>query len=763
MVATREDLATQTPYKVIGTRPIRPDGLEKVTGRALYGADINLPGMLYGAVLRSPHAHARIKAIRTDKAAALPGVHAIITHADLPPVADKIQNLGETAVNTAELQKNILARDKVLYRGHAVAAVAATSLRIAQEALQLIEVDYEVLPPVLDVRAAMQPDAPLLDENRRTRTLAGLSDQPSNIASHIQFKLGDVEAGFAQADIVIEREFTTKMVHQGYIEPHNGTAMWNPDGTLTIWTSTQGQFSIRNQCAEILQHPINLIRVIPMEIGGGFGGKIPVYLEPLAALLSRKSGRPVKMTMSRTEEFEASGPTSGSYIKLKMGVTKAGKIVAAQATLAYEAGAFPGSSVAAGCMCMLAAYDIPNLQLDGYDVVVNKPKVAAYRAPGSPAATFAAESVVDELAELLGMDPLEFRLQNASKEGTRTARGTPHPRIGNIEVLEAAKNSPHYQSKLEPSPTGKLRGRGVANGYWFNAGLKSSVAVSVNPDGTVNLTEGSPDIGGTRASLAMQLAETLGIPYSDVRPAVVDTDSVGHNDVTGGSRVTFASGLAVYEAAQDVLRQLRQRAAQIWSCDPSEVDYQDGTFSCRSDPSKRLTFKELAGRLHTTGTPVMGRAQVAPSAPGPAFCVQIIDVEVDPETGKTDILRATAVQDVGRAIHPSYVEGQIQGGMAQGIGWALNEEYYYTPEGALANASFLDYRMPTALDLPLIETILVEVPNPSHPYGVRGVGEVPIVAPLAAVANALYRATGKRFRDLPINPGRILQALHGIE
>jgi xanthine dehydrogenase molybdenum-binding subunit len=746
-------------FKVIGTRPVRPDGVDKVTGRAQYGADIRLPGMLYGKILRSPHAHARIVSIDTSKAAALPGVKAIVTGRDLPVAADRVEDLGEGAANLRDLSHNVLAGPKALYRGHAVAAVAATSPHIAQEALDLIDVRYEILPPVLDVRDAMRADAPLLDENRRTKSLAGVGDTPSNVAQHLQFVYGDVEQGFAECDVVVEREFTTKMVHQGYIEPHASTAMVNQDGQITIWTSTQGAFPVRAQVSEILRLPVSKIKVVPTEIGGGFGGKIPVYLDPVAVLLSQQTGKPVKIQMDRTEVFEGTGPTSGSYIKIKMGAKQDGTIRACDAYFAYEAGAYPGSAVGAGCMTALAPYNIEHAVINGYDVVVNKPKTAAYRAPGAPAAAFAVEQVVDELAEKLNIDPLRFREQNSSHEGTRGPGGRPFPRIGHQECVQAALATPHYNQPLE----GPNKGRGVASGFWFNAGLKSSVTATINQDGTVNLIEGSTDIGGTRASLAMQLAETLGIGYEDVKPEVVDTDSVGYNDVTGGSRVTFASGWAAYEVGMKLRQELCERAAKIWECAVDEVEYVDGGVRHRTDSSKWISFKDLAGQLLKTGATIAASASVAPVGVGGAFGTHICDVEVDPETGKVTVLRYTVVQDVGTAVHPSYVEGQMQGGAVQGIGWALNEEYYYDDNGRMVNASYLDYRMPTTLDVPNIETVIVEVPNPGHPFGVRGVGEVPIVPPLPALANAVYRATGQRQYQLPMSPRRILETTLGLE
>ncbi len=746
-------------YSVIGTRPIRPDGVEKVTGKAQYGADIHLPGLVHAKVLRSPHAHARILSIDTTGAENYPGVLAVLTHKDLPTAADKMEELGESAVNLLEVSENILASRKVLYRGHAVAAVAAASPHVAELALAQIRVEYEVLPPVLDVRDAMRDDAPILNEARRTKTLMTreVGDKPSNIASYNKFEGGDIEAAFADADVVVEREFTTKMVHQGYIEPHSSTGNWNSDGTLTIWTSTQGAFAVRGLVAEVLKLPVSHVKVVPMEIGGGFGGKTPIYLDPIVALLSKKTSRPVKASMNRAEVFEATGPTSGTCMKLKA-AAKGDRLTAVQATLCYEAGAFPGSSVGAGSMTMLSPYNIDNFQINAYDVVVNKPKTAAYRAPGAPAAAFAIESVVDELAKRQKIDPLEFRRVNASRQGTRMVNGIAFPRIGNEEVVEAAINSPHYRSPIE----GPNRGRGVASGYWFNGGMQSSVVVAVNSDGTINLIEGSTDIGGTRASLAMQLAETLGVDYETIRPSVVDTDSIGHNDVTGGSRTTFASGLAVYEAGMDIRRQMVARAAKLWGVAEEDVVYEAGVLRCTKDSTKELTFKEMAAQSARTGGPIAGKASLLARGAGGAFATHIVDVEVDPDTGKVTILRYTAIQDVGTAIHPSYVEGQIQGGAVQGIGWALNEEYFYDETGRLANASFLDYRMPTTLDVPNIDTILVEVPNPGHPYGVRGVGEVPIVPPLAAIANAIADATGHRFTDLPMSPRRLVEELNGL-
>jgi xanthine dehydrogenase molybdenum-binding subunit len=749
--------APTTPkFRVIGTRPIRPDGIDKVTGRARYGADFNFPDMLYGRILRSPHAHAIIKSINVEKALKLPGVKAIVTSADLPEADKRPWPLGEQSVVPYYLSCNVLARDKVLYDGHAIAAVAAVDPHIAEEALGLIEVEYELFPPVMSVDEAMRPDAPILLPELRNKEDG---DKPTNVAGHVQFKRGDIEAGFKAADYVVERQFKTEMVHQGYIEPHAAVGLYNPDGHATIYCCTQGSFTVRTLTAAVLGIPEGNIKVVPSEIGGGFGGKTTIYLEPIAVLLAMKTGRPVKMTMSRAEILRASGPTSGSKIRVKMGATKDGKITAAQVWMAYQAGAFPGSPVGAAAMTMLAPYDLSNLLIDGYDVVVNRPKTAAYRAPGTTNAAFAVESVVDELAERCKMDPLEFRIKNGAREGTRQPFGPAFKRIGFIETCEAIRNSEHYKSKLE----GPNRGRGVAAGFWFNAGMQSTASVYLNGDGTASVVTGSVDIGGSRASMAMIAAEVLGLSFDEVRPIVADTDSIGYTDVTAGSRVTFATGTAVFNAAHDALRQVKERAAKLWECKPEDIEYQPGILSLKTNgkPAVTMTLKELASQFMRTGGPIVGSASVSTGGAGvsPAFAVALVDVEVDPATGKTQILRVTIAQDCGKAIHPSYVEGQMQGGTAQGIGWALNEEYFYDREGKLRNTGLLDYRMPTCLDLPSIETILVEVPNPNHPLGVRGVGEVSIVPPPAAIANAIYRATGVRMRSLPMSPHRVLKAI----
>ena len=737
-------------YKWVGTRPIRPDGLDKVTGKAQFGADLTLPGMLFGKVVRSPHAHARILSIDTSTAESMLGVKAVITGSDFPDLA-----ANGAYPSDIDVANNAIARDKVLYEGHVVAAVAATTRELAEAAAKAVDVSYEVLPHVLTVDEAMADNAPLLHENMMTKGVEPAPEQPSNIASRIVHERGDLEQGFGEADVVIEREFTTKPVHQGYIEPHAAVADANNDGRANIWCSSQGHFAMRAYTATVLGVSQGTLKVTAAEIGGGFGGKTVIYLEPLAVRLSQRAGRPVKLVMDRDEVFRATGPTSGTRIKVKMGISNGGELTAAEVWMAFEAGAYAGSPVGAAGMTVIAAYDIPHFLVEGYDVVCNKPRVAAYRAPGAPMAAFAVESVLDELARSIDMDPIEVRLANAAVEGTQASYGPKFPRIGFVETLEAIKEHPNYTAELGPN-----QGRGVAAGFWFNAGMNSSATVHINENGTATVVTGSPDIGGSRQSMALMAAEELGIPYESIKPVVADTETVGFNDVTGGSRVTLATGAAVVDACRLVIEDLRARAAKTWDVEIDQVEWVDGQAQHVDGSQPPLSLNALAAKSGRTGGPISANASLNARGVGAAFSAQLCDVEVDPETGVTRVVRYLTAQDAGRAISPDYVEGQMQGGVVQGIGWGLNEEYIHNENGGMENPSFLDYRMPVASDLPMIECSIVEVPNPAHPYGVRGVGEVGIVPPMAALGNAIKDATGVRLTDLPMTPIKVLEALN---
>jgi len=734
-------------FRLIGTRPDRPDGLDKVTGRARYGADIAAPGMLWGAVVRSPHAHARIVKIDTSKAEALDSVKAVVTRADFP-----------TGLTGEEwnLQENTIAGEVALYDGHAVAAIAATSQVAAQDAARLIEVEYEVLPHVTDVDDAIKPDAPAIRPGAADATVP--EGSPPNVVRYMEFGHGDVDAGFAEADLVMENTYKTEATHQGYIEPHACMGQLGSDGKGEMWVCTQGQWFIRKMCTDVLGLDTAQLRVTPSEIGGGFGGKTTIFMEPLSLALSRKAGgRPVKIVMTRAEVMRATGPTASASMDVKIGMKKDGTLTAARAEFRMQGGAFPGAPVDMALYCAFAGYKVPAVQHIGYDVLANRPKCAAYRAPGSPMGAFAVESLMDEMCRELGLDPIDVRLKNAVKEGDKASYGPKFGSIGLIETLEAAKAHPNYQAKLGPN-----QGRGVASGYWFNHGGETSVSMAISEDGTAQVSIGTPDIGGLRASISLMTAETLGIPYEDVRVNVVETGALGVNEPTHGSRATFASGKAAVIAAKQAIGEMCRRAAKEWGIEPEAVEWVAGAAQPAGPNAGKfppMTIAEIAGKMGSTGGPISGHHESVPEGVGASFGTHVVDVEVDPETGRTTILRYLVVQDAGRAIHPSYVEGQYQGGAAQGIGWALNEEYVYGDDGKLQNPVFLDYRVPVASDLPMIDTVIVEVPNPGHPYGVRGVGETGITPPLPAIANAIQAASGARVRHLPMNPPRVLAAI----
>lgn len=739
-------------FKSIGTRPIRPDGVDKVTGRAQYGADFNMPGQLVGRILRCPHAHAKIKSIDTSKAKKLAGVKAVITAADLPDLTN-----GDAGLY--DVLDNCMARDKAHYDGHAVAAVAATDVQTAKKALKLIKVEYEILPHVTDIDEAVKLSAPLVHENVFTKGVTPKPDKPSNITERVQYGHGDVGEGFKHADVIVERSYKTEQTHQGYIEPHACVANVNSDGTGELWVCTQGHFTYRQLCARLLGMDISQLRVTASEIGGGFGGKTHVWGEPIALALSRKAGRPVKMVMSREEVFRGTGPTSATSIDVKIGAKKDGTITAALATMRYSGGAYTGPWAELGAQTAFACYDLEHVETVGYEVLVNCPKTASYRAPSAPMAAFAVESAIDELAQEIGMDALELRIKNAAKEGTRSSYGPVYGPMGMGPTLEAAKVHPHMKA-----PLGKNQGRGVASGFWFNIGGQTCIDLNIGSDGSVTLAVGTVDIGGSRASLALVAAEEIGVPYEQVKVIIADTASLGFNDTTEGSRGTFSSSLAIIRAARDATQMLRKRAAEMWDIPVDDVIWEDGMAKAKGNghgnlPS--LSLKEIAAAAPNTGGPIAGHSEIVADGAGVSFGTHICDIEVDPETGATKVLRYTVIQDAGKAVHPTYVEGQYQGGAAQGIGWALNEEYIYGEDGRLQNPGFLDYRIPVCSDLPMIDTQIVEIPNPNHPYGVRGVGETSIVPPLAAVAIAVSSATGVRMTHIPMSPPRILAAIDG--
>ncbi len=739
--------------KIVGTNPVKHDGPDKVMGRAKFSADYFVPGMLYGKILRSPHPHAIIKSIDTSKAEALPGIKSVVTGEDFPfiPVESP----------AGEMTRISMAREKALHDGHPVAAVAATSEAIAKRALKLIEVDYEILPHVIELDDAMKPDAPILHDHVRTKGVEGAEDKSTNISERLELSMGDVEKGFAEADVIIEREFDTRPMHQSYIEPQGCVGSWGEDGSIELWCSTQGTHVFRDRLATILKVESSKIRVSQSEMGGGFGGKTSFYPEPVAIMLSKKARRPVRIVLTRNEVFRATGPVSGTRSRIKMGATKDGKITAAEADLAFQTGCFIGSSMVNGATAMFTRYALENVKTVSQEVLSNRPKVNAFRAPCVPQVVFGVEGIVSELAAELGMDPIDFRLKNAATEGYKTLYGVTFQRIGFVETLEAAKKSDHYTA---PLPEGQ--GRGVSAGFWFNRGGDTTGTLTITPGGSVTILLGTSDVAGSRLSICMMAAEELGLPLDKVRAVLGDSSTTGNNRVTAGSRTTFSVGMVVIDSARQAITEMIRRAAEIWDVPEDGVVFEDG--HCRPSSSnvgefEPLSIADIASKTSVSHGAIAGHSEMAVTGEGPGFGLHIVDVAVDKETGRTDVKRYTVVEDAGKAIHPLQVEGQYQGGAVQGVGWALNEEYIYGEDGCMENPSFLDYRIPVASDVPMIETVIVEVSNPNHPYGLRGVGEVPVVPTLAAVANAVGDAIGIRPQSLPMSPPKLLALIDGDE
>jgi CO/xanthine dehydrogenase Mo-binding subunit len=735
--------------KIVGSSPVKHDGIDKVTGRAKFGADLFLPGMLIGKILRSPHPHAIIRSIDTTAAESLPGVKAVVTRADFPELPK-----GSVA---GDMSRNAMAREKALYDGHPVAAVAAISESIAKQALKLIKVDYEALPHVIDPIDAMKPEAPILHDHIRTKGVKDAAEKKTNVVERLELKMGDVEAGFAQADVIVEHEYDTKPMHQGYIEPQGCVATCTEDGQVELWCCTQGPWVFRDRLTEILKIESSKIRVTQSELGGGFGGKTGFYAEPIAVLLARKSKRPVKIVLTRGEVFRGTGPVSGTRSRIKMGVTKDGKITAADAELVFQTGAFTGSMFFNAPQAMFTRYDLKNVKTVSYEVVSNRPKVNSFRAPCVPQVVFGVEGVVNELAQKIGMDPLDLRIKNAATEGYKTIYGETFGPIGFLETLIAAKNCDHYKS-----PVPKGQGRGVAAGFWFNRGGETTGTLNIATDGSVTIILGTTDVAGSRISISMMAAEELGIPVDKVRAVMADTHALGWNRITAGSRTTYSSGMVIIDSARKAITELCRRAGLIWGVPEEGVVFEDGY--CRPASSNvgefpPLSIAEIAGKTTLTLGAIAGHSEMNVTGAGPGFGVHIVDVDVDQELGRVDIKRYTVVEDAGKAIHRLQVEGQYQGGAVQGIGWALNEEYVYGEDGRLQNPSFLDYRMPVASDVPMIDTEIVEVPNPRHPYGLRGVGEVPVTPTMAAIANAIGAVIGMRPRSLPMSPPKILKLI----
>ena len=764
-------MKTTREVKGVGLAIPRPDSPEKVTGQVQYVADLKPRGLLHAKLLRSPHAHARIRRIDASRARVLPGVRAVLTAADLP-------ELKREAPTRAHA---VLAIDRVVFVGQPVAAVAADEPSIAEEALDLIEVEYEVLPAAIDPIRAMQPDAPpvaeLGTEADTSEALAhsgvaaaktqAAGTKAVNVAQQLRLTRGDVARAFADSDLVLERTYRVPMVHQGYLEPHAVLAQWDTTGLLTLWSSTQGSFNTRSEVADVLAIPENRIRVIPVECGGGFGGKIRALCEPITALLARVTGRPVRHVMTRREELEAGMPAPQVIIRLKTGVKRDGTLRGLEAETILDSGAISGAVLTMSAVFLGSLYRWPSFDIRGFEVLTHKPSVAAYRAPTAPQTIFALDSHMEEIARRLELDPGEFRLRHLMREGDPMANDQPWQSNGAREVLTRLIEHPLWKTRAEWAASGRtdgrgLRGTGLALGGWIPGLQPTGATVRLNPDGSLSVLTGQVDIAGTNIALAQIAASAYGVDIDQVRITTGDTDSAPVTGLSAGSKTVYTVGAAVLGAAEDARRQTLEIAASELEASVHDLEIEDGRVVVRGVPSRGITLAQIGkkGNLYMSKVPpVLGVSHPAFSLQAPAFAAQLARIEVDPETGQLTLRDFVVVQDAGRAINPLGVEGQMQGGAVQSLGFALTEGLDFAEDGRLLNPSLLDYRELTAADLPSIETIIVEVPCPAGPFGARGVGEPPIVPAPAAIANAIRDATGARLTELPLTSERVAMAL----
>ena len=737
-------------FKVLEKSYPRVDAREKVTGHATYASDVYLPEMLMCKLLSSTRAHARIVSIDTSKAEQHPGVRAVITGRDFPDI-----QFGSGALK----DRYIMARDEVYYIGEPIAAVAADDEVTAQEAVELIEVQYEDLPTVIDPLDAIKSTAPSVHPDLANFEGYGFA-MGNNVSALLDADRGDVDQAFQDADLVIEETYRSQGINQGFLEPMACVANVEPNRRLTVWASTQGPYQIRAQLSAVLDIPLASIRVIPMELGGGFGAKLRLAFEGFPALLAMKTGRPVKLINTREEVFTLNGPRLPVTNYLKTGVMKDGTIIAREGYTVFDVGAYLGAGPNSGIGHGLGAYDIPNFRLRSYGVYTNKIYVGSYRASGVADMTFAVESHMDTIAHKLGLDPMELRMKNALKEGDVSVSGARVPRNGLMETLQAVKDRLGLPKKLEEG-----RGVGIALCEWRSGSGPSTATISVNEDGTVSLLTGSVDISGSDTGLAAITAETLGVDMDKVVVAKRDTDLAPFTGPSGGSRITYSQGKAVQMAAEDARDKLLALAADRFGVPADALACEDGRVYVLDNPPQSLTLGQLANAsLTSRGGPIIGLASLSSMPYNPVFAAQGVEVQVDKQTGQVKVTKYVQAQDVGVAINPMAAEGQLEGGAVQGIGRALTEDLRIDPEtGAVLTSSLSTYLMPLAIDLPEMETIMISVPSDDGPFGARGVAEPPGFGPPAAIANAIYAAVGVRVKELPLSGERVLAALRGQE
>ena len=745
-------------FEVLGKNHIRVDAMDKVTGHATYAGDVYLPEMLMCKVLTSTRSHARIVGIDTGEAERLPGVKSVITGRDFPDVY-----FGSGALR----DRRVMARDEVFYIGEPVAAVAAADEVTALEALELIRVEYEDLDRVVDPLQSMEAGATVVHPDLPEFEGFGFA-MGGNNCTMLDADRGDVDEAFQQADHVIEETYHTQPINQGFLEPMACVANVEANGRLTVWASTQGPYQVRAQLASVLDVPIGRIKVIAMELGGGFGAKLRLALEAFPALLSMKINRPVKLVNTRQETFTLNGPRLETNIYLKTGVTNDGRILAREARSVFDVGAYLGAGPNSGVGHALGAYDVPNFRLRSYGVYTNKLYVGSYRASGVADMTFAVESHMDVIAHKLGMDPWEFRACNALKKGDTNVSGAAVPSNGLKEVMDALKERMGLPKKLPanlPANSNVGRGVGIAVGEWRSGSGPSTASISVNEDGTVSLLTGSVDISGSDTSLAQIAAESLGIEMEQVVVAKRDTDLAPFTGPSGGSRIVYSQGKAVQLAAEDARSKLMALAADRLGVPAEALECKGGSVYVQDNPPQSVGLGQLAQlSLNARGGPIVGTASLSSMSYAPVFNAQGAEVLVDRETGQVKVTRFVQAQDVGLAVNPMGVEGQLEGGAVQGIGRALSEELLIDADtGEVRNQSLATYLMPLALDMPEIENILVEVPSEDGPFGLRAVAEPPGFGPPAAIANAIYDAVGVRIRTLPLTAERVLAALRGEE
>ena len=736
-------------FKVLEKSYPRVDAWEKVTGHAAYAADVYLPGMLMCKLKASDRSHARIVRIDTTKACQLPGVRAVITGNDYPDI-----HFGSGALK----DRYIMARDEVFYVGEPIAAVATDDEVTAQEAVELIEVEYEDLPAVVDPLEALKSGTSAVHPDLPNFEGFGFALGGENVCTLLDADRGDVDQAFQEADYVIEDTFRSQGINQGFLEPMACVAEVGPNGRLTIWASTQGPYQVRAQLASVLGIPVSRIRVIPMELGGGFGAKLRLAFEAFPALLAMKTGRPVKLVNTREEVFTLNGPRWPVTNYIRSGVTRDGRIIAREAYSIFDVGAYLGAGPNSGVGHGLGAYNIPNFRLLSYGVYTNKLYVGSYRASGVADMTFAVESHTDNIARKLGMDPLEFRMKNAFREGDTAVNGSRIPRNGLLETLQAVKERLGLPKKL-----GESRGVGIALCEWRSGSGPSTASISVSEDGTISLLTGSVDISGSDTSLAAIAAEALGVPMDKVIVARRDTDLAPFTGPSGGSRIVYSQGTAVQRAAEDARQKLFALAAERLGVPPDALACEDGRVYVQDNSPQGLTLGQLASMsVNSRSGPIIGTASLSSMPYTPVYSTQAAEVLVDRETGQVKVTRYVQAQDVGVAINPMAVEGQLDGGAVQGIGRALTEDMQADPRtGAVRNPSFATYLMPLAIDLPEIEDILVRVPSDDGPFGARAVAEPPGFGPPAAIANAIYDAVRIRIKELPLSAERVLAALQG--